>query len=82
MYNIFDYAIELFFVWLIYKLVVEFIVPVYRSTKHIRKQMHDVHRNMQDQFRQQQQTPSNNPPPQPGPPIEKEGEYIEFEEVK
>lgn len=83
MFNIFDFAVELFFVWLFYKLVVEFIIPVYRSTRQIRKQMHEVHRNMQDQFRDHQQTGMPvNQPQEAASSHEKEGEYIEFEEVK
>lgn len=67
--------------WVLYKVIFDFIIPVYRSTSHIRRQVRDI----QDQMRNQQQ-PTPPPPPQPQPnkskPVRDEGDYIDFEEVK
>jgi Sec-independent protein translocase protein TatA len=76
----------MFFAWLLYKLVFEFIIPVYRSTKAVRKQMNDIQQHMRQQYEEQQsarqgytqqqssQRPGNKPP--------KRDDYIDFEEIK
>lgn len=79
--------------WFLYKLIFNFIIPVYRGTKQVRRQMNDMQNAMRQQFEQQQrnqqqqqqsyqQQTSQQVPPQE--PVRKrdEGDYIEFEEVK
>ncbi len=77
-----EIALEFIFIYFLYKLIFDFIVPVYRSGK----KMHDNIKEMQDQMQQRmdQQPPqrsynASQPPPQS---TIKEGEYIDFEEVK
>jgi hypothetical protein len=77
--NIFRLAAELFLIYLLYKLIFDFIIPVYQSTKKIKKQFGEMQSKMQsdmNQYQNQQQTQ------QAQPKAEKEGDYIEFEEVK
>ncbi len=77
--NIFRLAGELFLIYIFYKLIFDFIIPVYQSTKKIKKQFGDIQSKMQQDmhsFSNQQ----NATPPKPG--VMKEGDYIEFEEVK
>jgi hypothetical protein len=67
--------------YILYKLVFDFIVPVYKTTSHVKNQFRNMHDHMQQQannFQQQQKAEQ-----------EKEkkntasiGEYIDFEEVK
>ncbi len=45
--NILRLAGELFLIYIIYKLIFEFIVPVYQSTKKIKKQFGDMQSKMQ-----------------------------------
>jgi hypothetical protein len=67
--------------YILYKLVFDFIVPVYKTTTHVKQQFRNMHDNMQQQgnnFQKQQE---------PEPKKEKAntssvGEYIDFEEVK
>lgn len=78
-----ELLIDIIVIWLVYKLVFDFIVPVYQSTKQVKKQMQDIHRQMENAYRQSappRDTPGNTPPPPAAG--KKEGEYIEFEEVK
>ena len=83
--------IAIFLLWLLYKVVFEFIIPVYQSTKQVRQQMGDIQERMRQQFQQQQQqqqqqqaqqqqrSTGQRPPSQrPGD----KGDYIDFEEVK
>lgn len=66
--------------WILYKLVFDFIIPVYNSTKHVRRQVRDMQQHMREQFEQQQQQQA--PPPPPSPKPRDKGDYIDFEEVK
>lgn len=67
--------------WILYKLIFDFIIPVYRGTKQVRRQVRDMQQHMQEQFRQQQQQQQAPPPPPPSS-APKQGDYIDFEEVK
>ena len=68
--------------WILYKLVFEFIIPVYNSTKHVRRQVRDMQQHMREQFEQQQQQQQAPPPPPPSPKPRDKGDYIDFEEIK
>jgi len=72
-------------VWLLYKLIFDLIIPVYRSTKIVRSKFREMHDQMQQNMNQQQasQDPFGSPNrPSQSKPDNKEGDYIEFEEVK
>ncbi|MEP7080125.1 MAG: hypothetical protein ABI784_05325 [Ginsengibacter sp.] len=76
--NIFKLAWELLVVYIIYKLIFSFIIPLYRSAKNMRQQFNDLQSKMQ-----QQQPPGSvnvNDEAVNQSPV-KEGEYIEYEEV-
>ena len=68
-------------VYLAFRLVFDFILPVYRTTRRVRKGF----REMQERMQQAQQGPRPGQP-EPGKPADDKlsglGEYIEFEEVK
>jgi hypothetical protein len=71
-----------FVAYLVFRLVFDFIIPIYRTTKRVRKSFRDMHERMNGQtepYSQQQppgtkQNQSNN---KGGV-----GEYIDFEEIK
>ena len=78
--NIFKLLFELFLLYLAYKLVFEFIIPVYRTTKQMRQKMTEMQEKMQ---RHQQSTAG----PQPAEPVKTSpgqvsGDYIDYEEIK
>jgi hypothetical protein len=77
--NIFRLAAELFLIYIFYKLIFDFIIPVYRSTKKIKNQFGEMQSKMQSDMNNFQNAQK---PAQPEPRQEKEGDYIEFEEVK
>jgi hypothetical protein len=65
--------------YLAYRLVFDLILPVYKTTKHMKQQFSNMH----DQTRQnntQQQTPNNHS--NHTTTKSKVGEYIDFEESK
>lgn len=82
--NLFRIVFELFALYLLYKLIFDFIIPLTRTTKQVKKQFNEMSTRMQETMRQQQaqqqtqfqqasKTSSNNA---------KDDDYIEFEEVK
>jgi len=78
--------ITIFLLWLAYKVIFDFIIPVYQSTKQVRQQMGDIQARMREQFHQQQQTQRTAQQQQQQHaaqqrPVDK-GDYIDFEEVK
>lgn len=79
--NILRLAGEIFLIYLLYKLIFDFIIPIYQTTKKVKKQFGEMHNKMQDQmntFNQQQQANATKPPSQP----KKNEEYIDYEEIK
>jgi hypothetical protein len=77
--NIFKLAWELLVVYIIYKLIFGFIIPLYRSAKNMRQQFNDLQSKMQQQ--QQPGSVNANDAEIKQTPV-KEGEYIEYEEVQ
>lgn len=85
--NILRLAGELFLIYILYKLIFEFIIPVYQSTKKIKKQFGDIQSKMQkdmNAYSTQQSSAQQKPPSSTQQQTEKtkEGDYIEFEEIK
>ena len=76
------YLFYAFLIYLAYRLVFHFIIPIYKTTKQVKKQFREMHDRMEDHITQQQQ--SNQPTSVPEPEIKKQqaGDYIDFEEVK
>lgn len=78
--NLLKLAAEIFVIYLLYRLIFNFIIPIYKSTSQIKKQFRDVQSRMNEEMNRQQQnttTPTDSTPPAP-----KDADYIEFEEVK
>ncbi len=77
----------IFFGYLLYKLVFDFIIPVYRSARQVRQQMGDIQQRMRQQFEEQQAAQQGysqqqqQSAPRPAPKSDK-GDYIDFEEIK
>jgi hypothetical protein len=77
--NIFRLAAELFLIYIFYKLIFDFIIPVYQSTKKIKKQFGDIQSKMQSDMNNFQNAQKN---AQQQSQEQEKGDYIEFEEVK
>lgn len=65
---------ELLVLYLVYKLIFDFIIPVYKTTKQVNQKMGEMQRNMNDLNKQ-----ANAAAQKPATPKE---DYIEYEEVK
>lgn len=74
---------ELLLLYGLYKLIFDFIIPVYRTTKQVNKKMGEMQTKMNDHFNQSAgsgQSNTNNTTEKPAKPAKED--YIEFEEVK
>lgn len=83
--SLFKVVIELFAFYLLYKLIFDFIIPVAKTTKQVKKQFGDMHSQMQEtmnQFNQQQNTRTSASTVKTSTPKPDNADYIEFEEIK
>jgi hypothetical protein len=81
--SIFKVIFELFVLYLLYKLVFDFIIPVYNTTKQVKKQFGTMQQNMQEQMKQQQEQYTHAAKTKPtATPHAKADDYIEYEEIK
>lgn len=75
--NIFRIAFELFLIYLLYKFIFDFIIPIYQSSKRIKKQFGEMQEKMDNDIKNYQ---GHSNPSQAT--SKKEGDYIDFEEIK
>ena len=76
---IFSFLFYFFLAYLLYRLIFNFIIPIYRTTRKVRKGF----RNMQEKMNQQQApNTGHNTPEEKKPNLDNIGEYIDFEDVK
>jgi len=79
--NILRIAAEIFLIYILYKLVFDFIIPVYQTSKRVKKQFGEMHSKMQDkmnEFNRQQ----NQAQPNTSKAPKKDEDYIDYEEIK
>jgi len=79
--NIFRVLFELFVLYLLYKLIFDFIIPVYQTTKNVKQKMGEMQQKMQEQERQQQANQFKSASAKEQPNVNKH-DYIDYEEVK
>ena len=71
---------ELILLYILYKLIFDFIIPVYKTTKRVKKQFGDMQDKMQDQmnkFNEKQAASTTDPSNKPV-----KEDYIDYEEIK
>ena len=71
---------ELFVLYLLYKLIFDFIIPVYKTSKQVSQKMSDMQSRMDEQIKKQQSGTHSAPVEKTVKPAKED--YIEFEEVK
>ena len=77
--NLFKLLGELVVIYILYKVIFDFIVPLYNTTKQMKGKMSEMQERMQQQQRAQAEQQRQNPAPKES--ITK-GDYIDYEEVK
>ena len=71
---------EILLIYFLYRLIFDFIIPIYQTTKRVKKQFGEMNSKMQEQmnaFNQQQ-----NEQPKPKQEAVKKEDYIDYEEIK
>ena len=77
MTGFFRLVLELFLLYVAYKVIFDFIIPVYRASKKMKDKVREAHQRMQEQQNSQQ-----NQDQEPPKTRVSEGDYIDYEEVK
>jgi len=79
-----DVIATVLILYLLYKLVFDFIVPVSKTTSHFKNQVNQMRKQQEEQMHRQQQsnTPQSKTSPNKKNTTTTDGEYIDFEEVK
>lgn len=67
--------------YILYRLVFNVVIPVYKTTRHIRGQFKNMKERMEQEMQNQGYT-NQTPKPAPAPGKHAAGDYIDFEEVK
>ncbi|MGG9964064.1 hypothetical protein [Ferruginibacter sp. SUN106] len=73
---------ELFILYLAYKFIFDFIIPVYQTTKQVKQKVNEMQHNMNEQAKKQQQRDQYTSTTSQASAKPKSDDYIEFEEVK
>ncbi len=79
--GIFRVIFELFVLYLLYKLIFDFIIPLYQASVQVKQKIGEMQHRMNEQMKQQPGTTANTATKEPSVKPNKE-DYIEFEEVK
>ena len=75
------YLLYALLIWFLYNLVFRFIIPVYKTTRQVKKKFRDMHHPMQkEQMKQDGFNPTSNT--QNSSPKPRSSDYIDFEEIK
>jgi hypothetical protein len=79
------YVLFALLAWVLYQFIFKLVIPVYRTTRKIKKGFREMQEKMNEQYRQQQQqqgNPQDATTPRPGTSTVSKGDYIDFEEIK
>jgi hypothetical protein len=66
-------------IWFLYNLIFKVILPVYKTTRQVKKRFNEMRQQMEDNQRQQDNTVPPQASPKKSAPA---GDYIDFEDVK
>ena len=83
----FRYLLYAFLIYMAYRLVFHFIIPVFKTTRQVKKQFREMHSRMEEQMNRQSGFANAAQHPEPdqskkSSAKENPGDYIEFEELK
>ena len=70
-----------FLIYLLYKFIFELVIPVYKTTRHLKKGFQEMNTRMNDHIKNQRQEFDTQNKTKSSPRQHSE-DYIEFEEIK
>lgn len=71
---------ELFLLYLLYKIIFDFIIPLYQTTKQVKQKVNKMQQDMNEQLHRQNNNPANQQSTAANRPVK--DDYIDYEEVK
>jgi hypothetical protein len=81
--NILRLAVEVFLLYLLLKLIFDFIIPVYQTSKKVKRQFGEMQSKMDEQMNQfNRQNGQRTQTTTSAKPEKKKEEYIDYEEIK
>ena len=81
--NILRLAVEVFLLYLLLKLIFDFIIPVYQTSKRVKRQFGEMQSKMDEQMNQfNRQNGQRTQTTTSAKPEKKKEEYIDYEEIK
>ncbi len=78
--NILRLAGEIFLIYILYKVIFDFIIPIYQATKKVKKQFGEMQSGMDEQLNKFKQ--QNSAPTTTTSTAAKKEDYIDYEEIK
>ncbi len=76
----FKLLVELFLFYLLYKFIFELVIPIFRTTREVKKKMNEFQQNMHKTAENNRTSNENTAKSTTSKP--KSDDYIDFEEVK
>jgi hypothetical protein len=75
------YLLYALLIWFLYNLIFRLIIPVYKTTRQMKKKFREMHDQMQKEQMKQEGFNKTSDTQKPSP-ASRGGDYIDFEEVK
>ena len=72
--------LQLLFLYLLYKFIFDFIIPLYQTTKQVKRKVNKMQQDMNEHLHRQNNNPANQQNAAAGKPLK--DDYIDYEEVK
>ena len=76
----FKLLVELFLFYLLYKFIFELVIPIFKTTRQVKRKMNEFQQNMNKQA--ETNRTSNTKTDKPPVSKSKSEDYIDFEEIK
>ena len=80
--NIFRLLFELFVVYILYKFIFDFIIPVYKTSKQVKQKMNDMNNRMHRDQNKPVNDQFSRPQTNDGDIKRAKEDYIDYEEIK
>lgn len=80
--NILKLLFELFVIYLLYKFIFDFIIPVYNTSKQVKQKMNDMKQRMQENRGPSENNVYTNTQPDEAHKKPAHEDYIDYEEIK
>ena len=80
--NILRLVGQLLLIYFLYKLIFDFIIPIYQTSKKVKRQMREMNAKMQEQMNTYNQQQNSQGSARPKEETVKKEDYIDYEEIK